>query len=191
MSWLQPSRTKPVPFWSSIAQDIRAHVPPSGRPQTTARWLPLALKVAASSPGFRAVLNYRIAHSMRARLGPIGVPISKACFWFGRHWYGCAIASTARLYGGLILPHPQGIVVGAETVVGPDSWIFQNVTLGGLRGKVGMPEVGRSARIYTGAVLVGPVVIGDNVQVGANAVVTRDVPDDARVRAVFVTVDTA
>ncbi len=110
------------------------------------------------------------------------MPVSKLCFWIGRHWYGCAIAPSARLHGGLILPHPQGIVIGAGTVVGPHSWIFQNVTLGGGIGKTGMPHVGCEARIYTGAVIAGPVRVGDRVVVSANAVVSRDVPDRAKVR---------
>jgi serine O-acetyltransferase len=174
---------KHVPFWSSIAADIRAHVSPSARPSNRAGWFPIALKVILGSSGFHAVLNYRIAHTARARWGALGKPASRACFWFGRHWYGCAIASTACLHGGLILPHPQGIVIGGDAVVGPESWIFQNVTIGGTSNSPGTPKIGAGARIYTGAVIVGPVSIGDCVQVGANAVVTRDVPDGSRVLA--------
>ena len=70
--------------------------------------------------------------------------------------------------------------------VGPRAWIFQNATIGGVPGRPGMPSVGSDARIYCGAVLVGPIRVGDNVMVGANAVVSRDVPDRTAVRAAAV-----
>ena len=100
----------------------------------------------------------------------------------GRHWYGCALASTARLHGGLVLPHPHGIVVGGGAVVGPRAWIFQHVTIGGAPGRVGMPHIGADARLYAGAVVTGPVRVGDGVTIGANAVVHRDVPARTAVR---------
>ena len=182
MSSVEPNPKPAVPFWASVAADIRAHVPERSRPSTITGWLPQAARVALASAGFRAVLNYRIAHTARTRLGVIGKPISKACFWFGRHWYGCSIASSACLHGGLVLPHPQGIVIGAESVVGPNSWIFQNVTLGGVSKTTGMPRIGSGARLFAGAVLVGPVIVGDDVVVGPNAVVTQSVPSGSLVR---------
>ncbi len=96
--------------------------------------------------------------------------------WTLRHTYGCTIAASARLYGGLTLPHPQNLVIGPGSVIGPYSWVFQNVTLGGVPGRAGLPRIGRDARIYPGAVLVGPIRVGDNVMIGANAVVDADVP---------------
>jgi serine O-acetyltransferase len=172
-----------LPFWSSVAEDIRAQVSLEDRPTKRTGWLTLAARIAVRSSGFRAVLNYRVAHALRPRFGPAGKQVSRACFWFGRHWYGCSIASTARLHGGLVLPHPQGIVIGECVIVGPGSWIFHNVTVGASSGKEGMPRIGAGARIYAGAVIVGPVVLGENVTVGANAVVARDFPAGSTVRA--------
>ena len=88
--------------------------------------------------------------------------------------------------GGLIFPHPQGIVIGGGTVVGPRAWIYQNATIGGAPGKPGLPHVGADARIYAGAVLTGPILVGDNVLIGANAVVHRDVPSRTAVRSAAV-----
>jgi serine O-acetyltransferase len=127
-------------------------------------------------------LLYRAANAARARLGPPGRLIAAAIFWATRHGYGCSIAATSRLHGGLILPHPQGIVVGANVEVGPRAWIFQNVTIGGTPGRAGAPRAGADARFYAGAVVAGPVRLGDDVVVGANAVVTRDVPSGRVVR---------
>src|SRR5262249_49156729 len=150
------------------------------------RWALIGLKVLLISPGFRAVLTYRLAHTARARLGLPGRCLAAALHWWGRHWYGCTLSPDARLHGALVLPHPQGIVVGPGTVVGPRTWIFQNVTFGGAPGKVGLPYVGADARIFAGAVLTGPIRLGDNVMVGANAVVARDVPSRMAVRPVTV-----
>ena len=180
--WSEPNPSRPVPFWSSLMADIQAHVSPTDRPRTRRRWLWTGLGVVLRSSGFRLGLLYRLAHAAHGRLGVPGRILAAVLFWLGRHWYGCSLASTARLYGGLILPHPQGIVIGAGVVVGPRTWIFHNVTLGGAPGKVGMPHVGADARLFAGAVLTGPVVIGDQVMIGANAVVSRDVPSRMAVR---------
>lgn len=171
---------RPLPFWSSLRQDVVAHVPPERRP--AARWVRWTLAVALRSSGFRMVLTYRLAHTLRHRLGLLGRLPSAWLFWFGRHFYGCSLAPTARLHGGLCLPHPQGIVIGPDVELGPRGWVLQNVTIGGAPGKAGMPCIGADARLFAGAVLVGPITIGDGVTVGANAVVSRDVPSGATVR---------
>jgi serine acetyltransferase len=180
--WRDPAPTRPLPFWRSAFADVVAHVPPPQRPTSRWRWALIGLRVLLFSTGFRTVLTYRLAHTARARLGLPGRCLAAALYWWGRHWYGCTLSPEARLHGGLILPHAQGIVIGQAAVVGPRAWIFQNVTFGGAPGKVGLPVVGADARIYAGAVLTGPVRLGDNVMVGANAVVVCDVPSRMIVR---------
>jgi serine O-acetyltransferase len=180
--WSEPDPSRPVPFWSSLRADIRAHLNPADRPRTRRGWLWPGLGVVLRSSGFRLGLLYRLAHAAHRRLGVPGRVLAGVLFWLGRHWYGCCLASTARLYGGLILPHPQGIVIGAGVVVGPRAWIFHNVTLGGAPGKVGMPRIGADARLFAGAVITGPVVVGDQVMIGANTVVSRDIPSRMAVR---------
>lgn len=129
-------------------------------------------------------LLYRLGAAARPRLWPLGVLLSKACFWIGRHWYGCSIAGTARIGGGLILPHPQGIVIGPGVEIGERAWVFQNVTIGGGGPKrPGVPTIGDDARVYAGAVIAGPVTLGDHVAVGANAVVSFDVAGHSFVSA--------
>ena len=148
-----------------------------------ARWAGIeGAAIVVRSSGFHVMVLHRLAHTLPHRGGFAGRAAAGVLFWGIRHFYGCSIAPTARLHGGLILPHPQGIVIGAGAVIGPRAWIFQNVTIGGAPGKVGMPRVGADARIYCGAVLTGPISVGDHVMVGANAVVARDVPDRALVR---------
>ncbi len=182
--WVEPAPGRPVPFWEALGRDVVAHVPPAVRPVSRAGWAWKGLSVAARSSGFRLTTVYRLSHLARHRAGPVGRVLAALLFWWGRHWYGCAIASGARLHGGLILPHPQGIVIGSGAVVGPWAWIYQNVTIGGGRGNPGeLPKVGAHARIYTGAVLAGPIVVGDHVLLGANVVVSIDIPSRSMVRS--------
>ena len=181
--WVDPDPGRPVPFWGALGQDVVAHIPENRRPVTRRGWAWTGLVVALRSSGFRLTTLYRLGHLARHRAGPAGRVLAGLLFWFCRHWYGCAIASGARLHGGLILPHPQGIVIGSGAVVGPWAWIYQNVTIGGGgRSGPGLPKVGAHARIFTGAVLSGPIVVGDYVILGANVVASVDVPSRSAVR---------
>lgn len=81
----------------------------------------------------------------------------------------------ACLGAGLKLPHPNGIVIHGDAVVGDDCMIMQQVTIGMIReGEV--PVIGNNVYIGAGAKIIGRVRIGDGARIGANAVVTRDVP---------------
>jgi serine O-acetyltransferase len=181
-AWVEVAPHRPVPFWASLRDDLIAHIPPAERERSRASWARVVAGIVLRSAGFHLTACYRLAHSLHHRAGALGRVLAGLLFWWGRHFYGCSIAPTARLYGGLILPHPQGIVVGPGTVMGPRAWIFQNATVGGAPGHEGHPTVGSDARIFAGAVLAGPIVVGDHVMVGANAVVYRDVPSRTAVR---------
>lgn len=180
--WAEPEPGRPLPFRASVAQDVMAHLPEGRRGGSFAVKAMRRLVLFARSSGLHVTLLYRLAHHAHGRLGLPGKALAGLIFWFVRHFYACSIASTARIYGGLILPHPQGIVIGPGSVIGPRAWIYQNVTVGGVPGREGMPRIGRDARLYTGAVVVGPIVVGDNVLIGANAVVGSDVPSFRAVR---------
>jgi serine O-acetyltransferase len=181
-AWSDPAPDRPIPLLAALRDDLRAHIPVDRLGGSWPRRALLRLVIVIRSSGFHVTLVYRLSHALRGRFGPPGRVAAAILFWWMRHFYTCAIASTARLHGGLILPHPQGIVIGDGAVIGPRAWIFQNVTLGGAPGKTGLPRVGADARIFTGAVLAGPIVVGDNVVIGANAVVSRDVLSRLMVR---------
>lgn len=72
--------------------------------------------------------------------------------------------------GGLLLTHPQGIVLHPKVRIGPNCLIFHQVTL------TGGVTIGGHVDIGAGAKLMGPLTVGDHVRIGANAVVTKDVP---------------
>lgn len=94
--------------------------------------------------------------------------------------FGCYISPTAHFGLGIKFPHPIGIVIGDGVVVGQRCTIFQNVTLGAARRGEGAlncyPQIGDDANVFAGAVVVGKLMIGDHATIGANAVVTKDVP---------------
>lgn len=81
-----------------------------------------------------------------------------------------------RLPDTIFFPHPYGIVITSGAVFGDDVVIGQQVTIGNRNGVLAAPRIGNRVYIAAGAKVLGNITIGDDVIVGANAVVTRDVP---------------
>jgi serine O-acetyltransferase len=94
--------------------------------------------------------------------------------------YGIDIAPGASFGPNLTIHHGVGLVVGPTTTAEANIELFQGVTLGGRSGRSVNgryePLLGNNVRIHAGAVVIGPVTLGDYVDVGANAVVLEDVP---------------
>jgi serine O-acetyltransferase len=90
---------------------------------------------------------------------------------------GADIPVNARIGGGLLLPHPNGVVVHPDSEIGPNCLLFQQVTLGASHG--GVPRLGGHVDVGAGAKIIGSVTIGDHARIGANAVVLQDVPPGA------------
>lgn len=176
VGWSDPAPQWPVPFWASLRQDIIAHIPPERRNRSRLSWGLITAWIALKSPGFKVVFCYRFNHMLRHYLGLPGKLFGGVVNWLLHRFYFCSISPSARIFGGLILPHPQGIILGAGVVVGPWTWIYQNVTMGGSHGREGEPRLGSDCRILTGAVLSGPIVLGDEVVVCPNSFVQRSVP---------------
>lgn len=86
---------------------------------------------------------------------------------------GTDIPLNSQIGGGLLLPHPNGVVIHPEASIGPNCLIFQQVTI------VTGVKIGGHVDIGTGAKIIRSVTIGDHALVGANAVVTCDVPPGA------------
>ena len=84
---------------------------------------------------------------------------------------------------GLVLPHPQGVILGASKI-GDNVTIYQQVTLGAKTMDVGFdpskrPQIGSDVVLAAGAKVIGGVVVGDSSTVGANAVVVKEVPENS------------
>lgn len=92
---------------------------------------------------------------------------------------GAEIPICCEIGGGLLIPHPNGIVLHAHVRVGPNCMIFQQVTIGMLHDDGRAPVIGGHVDIGAGARILGSVTIGDHCQVGANAVLLVDMPSDS------------
>jgi serine O-acetyltransferase len=90
---------------------------------------------------------------------------------------GADIPLNCKIDGGLMLPHPNGIVIHPEASIGPNCLIFQQVTVG--IGNGGFPAIKGNVNIGAGAKVFGGIIVGAHAKIGANAVVLRDVPEGA------------
>jgi len=87
---------------------------------------------------------------------------------------GADIPLTCKIGGGLLIPHPNGIVIHPGAEIGINCLIFQQVTIG-TRNKPGVPRIGDEVDIGAGAKILGSVNIGSHARIGANAVIIADV----------------
>lgn len=88
---------------------------------------------------------------------------------------GADIPLSCQISGGLLVPHPNGIVIHPEATIGPNCLIFQQVTIG--IGSEGVPTIKGHVDIGAGAKLLGRIFVGAHAKIGANAVVICDVPE--------------
>ena len=135
-----------------------------------------ALELVLTSPGFHAILWHRLWHVFyKARLRTLSRVLANITRWLT----GIEIHPGARIGKRVVIDHGMGVVIGETAEIGDDVLLYHGVTLGGKSLKEGKrhPTVGNNVIIGAGAKLIGPIVIGDNVKIGANAVITKDVPE--------------
>ena len=158
-------------MFSRLREDIRSVF--DRDPAARTAW-----EVLTCYPGIHALILHRLAHR----------------FWV-RQWYWCGrmISHLARCLTGIeihpgatigrrvFIDHGMGIVIGETAEIGDDCTLYHGVTLGGTSWKAGKrhPTLERGVIIGAGAKVLGPILIGDDSAIGANAVVTHDVPADS------------
>ncbi|MDO5048814.1 MAG: serine O-acetyltransferase [Actinomycetaceae bacterium] len=135
------------------------------------------LEVALAYPGVHAIWTHRIAHAM---WGAGARTPARVLSSIARSFTGIDIHPAARIGRRIFIDHGTGVVIGETTSVGEDVVIFHGVTLGGVAMVKGKrhPTIGSNVMIGAGAKILGPIKIGNNSKVGANAVVVREVPDE-------------
>jgi serine O-acetyltransferase len=135
-------------------------------------------EVLTSYPGLQAVLIYRVAHFLDC-LGLPFVPrfLTHSAFTST----GIDIHPSAVIGDHLFIDHGSGVVIGETTIIGNNVTLYQGVTLGGtsLERKKRHPTLGNNIVVGAGAKILGPITIGNNVRIGSNSVVTKDIPDDS------------
>lgn len=126
-------------------------------------------------PGPRAIFFHRIAHAL------YGIKLyflARLIADISRTITGIEIHPGAKLGQRLVIDHGVGCVIGETAEVGDDCILFHGVTLGGLKFDPVKrhPTVGNRVLIGAGAKVLGPIMIGDDARIGANAVVMKHVP---------------
>jgi serine O-acetyltransferase len=139
-----------------------------------------SLEVLLCYPGVHAVMWHRLSHWLwghELRL------LARFSSNIARWLTGIEIHPAARLGRRFVIDHGMGVVIGETAEVGDDCYFYHQVTLGVARTSGGKrhPTVGNNVIIGAGAKVLGPIVVGDNARVGANAVVVDNVPNDTTV----------
>jgi serine O-acetyltransferase len=122
----------------------------------------------------RAIRRYQY---WSEKSGPFAYLFCKALILRHHFWSvitGAEIPLNCQIGGGLLIPHPNGIVIHPDAKIGVNCLIFQQVTIG-TRGNRGLPEIAGHVDIGAGAKILGPVRIGAHAKVGANAVILKNV----------------
>ena len=128
--------------------------------------------------GVHAMMAYRTAN----RLQKEGHHFSaRAISQLARHFTGIEIHPGATIGKGLFIDHGMGVVIGETTEIGDNCTIYQGVTLGGTGKDIGKrhPTLGDNVMVGAGAKVLGPVKIGSNSKIAANAVVLHTVPENS------------
>lgn len=139
-------------------------------------WLRALAKLAVA-PNVRAVITFRLAHALAGR-GLLPVALLLRARSVRRS--GADIHPRATIGPGLFLVHSVGVVIGPDAVIGARARIHQGVTIGEPvhvgDGRWVSSRIGDDVTIGAGAVLLGGITVGSGAVIGANAVVTKDVP---------------
>lgn len=138
------------------------------------------LEVILTYAGFHALLAYRISHWLKAH----GVPIlPRVLSQLARWLTGVEIHPSATIGTGFFIDHGMGVVIGETAEIGDYVTLFQGVTLGGTGKERGKrhPTLGNHVVVGAGAKILGGITIGDNVKIGANSVVLKNVSPNSTV----------
>ena len=143
------------------------------------------LSLILTYPGIKAVFFHKIANFFYlAKIDLAARFVSQ----LSRFFTGIEIHPGAKIGKNLFIDHGMGVVIGETSEIGNNVTIYHMVTLGGISPSIDSnnqrqvkrhPTLMDNVVIGSGAQILGPVIIGKNAKVGANAVVTKDVPDNA------------
>lgn len=159
-------------------EGIGAELPDWRREKPTRFW----------DPSRKLLLTVRRYQYWRSKRGIIAGFFRRVVVLRYRFWSvvtGADIDLMARIGGGLLLPHPNGVVIHPAATIGVNCLIHQQVTIGTRNDETPeterVPVIEEGVRIYSGARILGPVRIGAHATIGANSVVLEDVPVNATV----------
>jgi serine O-acetyltransferase len=157
----------------NIREDLRAVF---DRDPAATSWFEVVLTYA----GFHALLAYRVSHWLKTHHVPF---IPRAISQVSRLLTGIEIHPSAKIGTGFFIDHGMGVVIGETAEIGNYVTLFQGVTLGGTGKERGKrhPTLGNHVVVGAGAKILGGITIGDNVKIGANSVVLKNVAANSTV----------
>ena len=143
-------------------------------------------EIKLAYPGYKAITIYRISHAIYK----LGFKVQARFISEVAHsTTGIDIHPAAEISYPFFIDHGTGIVIGETSKIGKRAKIYQSVTLGAvslsnakeLRGVIRHPQIGNDVTLYAGASLLGAIKIGDNVTIGSNVFLLKDVPSNMKV----------
>ncbi len=164
-------------FFNTIIADFRSCM--ENDPAARGFWG--GMEVIFTYAGFHATILHRLAHFLHTKLHIPFIP--RVISQFSRFLTGIEIHPGAQIGAGFFIDHGMGVVIGETTIIGDDCVLFQGVTLGGTGKETGKrhPTLGCNVMVSAGAKVLGNITIGDNVKIGAQSVVLKDVPPNCTV----------
>ena len=166
-------------MWNYVKKDLKRYTHFKGDEVKASKLILPFLKYFFISPAFRSLFFYRVAnqkffktHKSRSFFSIIGS-------FFGGNY----IPPTAKIGSGILMGKPTSIIIHPKCVIGNNVSILHGVVIGGniykeKNGQVS-PFIGDNVFIGSGAKILGPVTIGENSMIGANAVVIKDIPKNS------------
>ncbi len=138
------------------------------------------VEILLTYSGFHATLLHRVAHFLWRKNVPV---IPRLISHFSRFITGIEIHPGATIGSAFFIDHGMGVVIGETAEIGNNVTLYQGVTLGGTGREPGKrhPTLGDNVIVGAGAKVLGAIVIGNHVRIGANSVVLKSVPDHATV----------
>lgn len=139
-----------------------------------------SFEVITTYPGVHALLWHRVSHLLwRIHLKWLARTLSQ----LSRLLTGIEIHPGAQIGRRFFIDHGMGVVIGETAVIGDDVTLYHGVTLGGTSWSKGKrhPTLGNNVVVGAGAKVLGPITLSDGARVGSNAVVVKDVPENATV----------
>ncbi|WP_289284166.1 MULTISPECIES: serine acetyltransferase [unclassified Methylophaga] len=156
---------------------VSADMPDWQREEVTTFWQP-------SKKLIKSIRDYQNASTQRSLIAPFRKKVAVLRHRFWSVVTGADIPLNVSMGGGISLPHANGIVIHPSSIIGVNCLIHQQVTLGVKRFEAKAPTLLGHVDIGAGAKIIGDITIGKHALIGANAVVTKDVPDYAIVAGV-------
>ena len=128
--------------------------------------------------GVHAILSHRLAHKLHENEHYFSARLISQ---ISRHMTGIEIHPGATIGKGFFIDHGMGVVIGETAEIGDNCTLYQGVTLGGTGKDIGKrhPTLGNNVMVGAGAKVLGPLTIGSNSKIAANAVVLHPVPENS------------